>query len=308
MTLPNFLIVGAPRSGSTSLYEYLNLHPQIFMSPNKEPSFFAFEGETPNFAGPDMEYINQGIVTRLSDYEDLFHGAVGQHVALGEATPLYLYGPYAAERIHHHIPHAKIIAILRNPVDRAYSNYRQHLLAGHELLSFDQACARESERARANWSWYWRYLDMGFYYLQLKRYFDRFSASQIRVYLFDDLEASPITVVRDILRFLGVSDTVDLDVSIRYNASGVPKSRLLNSLVFDRNGIKEVLKLLLPGAFLRRLKARSMRTNLINEPLEPGVRQRLTDLFRDDLKKVETLIGRDLSMWYDLKKSNQSKP
>src|SRR5215218_4707583 len=123
MTMPNFLIIGAGKSGTTSLYHYLGQHPEVFMSPMKEPKFFCFEGERPNFRGPgDDEEINRKCVTTIDAYRALFDG-VACEKAVGEASSMYLYYPKAPERIDHHVAGVRLIAVLRNPVDRAYSSY-----------------------------------------------------------------------------------------------------------------------------------------------------------------------------------------
>ena len=151
--LPNFLIIGAAKGGTTSLYHYLNQHPQVYMSPMKEPRFFALENEKLNFQNPDKA-INKTSVTSLSEYYKLFDGVTNE-TAIGEASPLYMYSTKAVERIAHYVPTAKLIAILRNPVDRAYSCYK-HLIA-LEPYSFADAILHEDKRISQNWAHLWNY-------------------------------------------------------------------------------------------------------------------------------------------------------
>src|SRR5580704_17949873 len=123
MTLPNFFIIGAARSGTTALYEYLRQHPQIYMSPIKEPNYFAFYGQGIHYRGPrDQELVRSSYVPSLKAYEAQFSG-VAKEIAVGEASPWYLYLPEAPERIRRKVPDAKLAAILRNPVDRAFSAF-----------------------------------------------------------------------------------------------------------------------------------------------------------------------------------------
>src|SRR5688572_7713518 len=123
MVMPNFLIIGAAKAGTTSLYSYLNQHPQIFMSPVKEPNFFALEGEKLNFRGPgDAQVINRYSITQLESYRAHFKG-ITQETCIGEASTLYLDHPKAVERIQHYTPKARLITILRDPVERAFSNF-----------------------------------------------------------------------------------------------------------------------------------------------------------------------------------------
>ena len=118
MTLPNFLIIGSAKGGTSSLHYYLRQHPQIFMPDLKEPRFFALEGETLNFQNPDSA-INHDSVTNLREYKNLFANAINE-IGIGEASPLYLYSEKAVRRIKHYVPDAKLIVILRNPVDRSF--------------------------------------------------------------------------------------------------------------------------------------------------------------------------------------------
>ena len=178
MAMPNFILFGAGRSGTTSLYHYLKQHPQIYLSPTKEPRFFAFEGRALSFQGPgDEERINKSSTTDLKSYQAHFDG-VRNEKAIGEGSVSYLYYARAAERIRYHIPTAKLIALLRHPADRAYSNF----LSLQELepaKNFAQALQEESSRVRSNWGHVWHYARRGYYYAQLKPYFDTFDRGQI---------------------------------------------------------------------------------------------------------------------------------
>ena len=129
MTMPNFLIIGAMRAGTTSLYHYLKQHPQVYMSPVKEPRFFALEGEKPDPGRPTDERLMNHSITDIEAYRALFQ-AVSKETAIGEASPLYLYSPKAPERIRHYIPDAKLIAVLRDPVERAYSHFLDIFMTG----------------------------------------------------------------------------------------------------------------------------------------------------------------------------------
>ena len=143
MTLPNFLIIGSAKGGTSSLHYYLRQHPQIFMPDLKEPRFFALEGGILNFQNPDSA-INYNSITTLREYESLFANVTNE-LGIGEASPLYLYSEKAARRIKHYVPDAKLMVILRNPVDRAFSCYTHLLREGYETLSFEAALKAESE-------------------------------------------------------------------------------------------------------------------------------------------------------------------
>ena len=306
MTMPNFLIIGAMKSGTTSIYYYLKQHPQIYMSPVKEPNFFALEGEKLEFNGPEGQAVVNGWIceeatTTVEEYRALFLGASNES-AIGEASPWYLYSPEAPDRIRRYIPEAKLIAVLRNPADRAYSAFLQFVRDGREpLKDFAQALEAEEERKRKNWKWIWHYRNMGFYYTQLKRYYDIFEREQIRVYLYEDLIDDPIGVLRDIFRHLGVDDTFTaLDTSRRLNVSGIPKSRALFTLMNRPNPVKAFLKPLFPKRLHRHISMAIQNINLLEPPpLRQEVRRELIKVYRQDILKLQDLIQRDLSGWLE---------
>jgi hypothetical protein len=304
MTMPNFLIIGAMKSGTTALYYYLEQHPQVYMSPVKEPNFFAFEGEELGSRRPgDRKAIGHASITNLEDYRALYARATDEK-ALGEASHSSLYSPRAVERIKHHVPNAKLIAILRNPVDRAYSHFLHSLRTGTEPLSnFAEALRDEASGARKA-SRRQGYFDIGLYGEQLRRYFDAFGRDQVRVYLHEDLNSSPHETMRDIFRFLYVDDSFVPDVSLRRNVSGFPKNKTLDKYLRRPYPVKRVLKLYLPGAVRWRLSVSfdALKTrNLIEPPkLQPELRHQLTEAYREDVLKLQEVIGRDLSAWLEV--------
>lgn len=301
MTMPNFIVVGAGKSGTTALYEYLDQHPQIYMSPIKETNFFALEGEQAAFRGPGVqERINSWSVTDIEDYRALFDRASGE-TAIGEVCPLYLYSPKAPGRIQHHVPDVKLIAILRNPVERAYSAFTHLIRDDREPFGdFARALEEEELRIRDNWPWIWHYKRVGFYYEQLSRYFDIFDRERIRIYLHEDLRFQPADMLPDMFRFLGVDPEFTPDVSTRHNVSGIPRSKTLHSFLMKANPIKAGIKPLIPTKLRRRLVLNVRNRNLVRAPgLSSAVRRELVEAYRDDVLKLQELIQRDLQSWLE---------
>jgi hypothetical protein len=304
--MPNFLIIGAAKSGTTALYNHLEQHPDVFMSRNKEPFFFAMEGETVDFRGPgDQIRLERTVCNNLKDYQELFTGA--EHArARGEASTIYLYSAKAAQRIKHYIPGVKLIAILRNPADRAYSSF-MHLLRDNRepYRDFEQALADEPRRIQEKWEPLWHYRQVGFYYESLKRYFDLFPPEQIRIYLYEDLNKDALGVVQSLYAFLGVDPTFTPDTSIRYNVSGIPKNPYLHSiqgfLLSPDQPVKTFLKPFIP----ERLRKRALHgtvgkireVNFEHTPMREETRARLMCDYREDILKTQDIIGRDLSHW-----------
>jgi len=290
MTMPNFLIIGAMKSGTTALYYYLEQHPEIYMSPVKEPNFFSSQ-EQENAADT---------VTNIGPYQNLFRGASGKK-AIGEASHSYLYEPGAAAEIRRYIPGAKLIAILRNPVDRAYSHFLHMVRTGAEPLDdFAQALQEEAVGIHKERT-FQDYIGRGLYYDQLERYFGTFPREQIRVYLYEDLSAAPIATVQDAFRFLGVDDSFAPDVSLRRNVSGQPKYKTLDGLLRRQSRIKHAAKIYLPARMRWRLSRAfdDLKTrNLVGPPpLQSEVRRQLIGVYRQDILKVQGLLHRDLSGW-----------
>jgi hypothetical protein len=289
------------KCGTTALYYYLRQHPQIYLHPTrKEAQFFCYEGQAPRFAGPGDERVNAYAITTLDAYREMFAGAAGQPM-VGEVGTVYIYVPGTAERIRRHVPEARLIAILRNPVERAYSNFvhlvREELEPCRELA---EAVRREPERIRANWSPHWHYVQAGFYQEQVRRYLEVFDRRQIRFYLYDDYLADPVALVQDVFRFLGVDDRVVPDVSLRHNVGGIPRSPALHKLLDTPHPVKRLLRPFLSSERRLALRERVRGLNLRRPPpLRPEMRQHLIALYRDDVRALGDLLGRDLSGWLD---------
>lgn len=301
MRLPHFVVIGAAKSGTTSLYHYLRQHPDIFMPPRKEPSFFAHEGRTLDFKGPGDDEWN--FVTELSEYERLFAQAP-PNALLGDISPRYLYFEQSSARIAHHIPCARIVAILRHPVDRAYSHFLMNRRRGCEPeADFERALEREPERARIGWGWDWQYTGAGLYFQQLQRYYQRFDHGQIKVFPYEDLARDPYELFRRLFRFLGVNESVRLDTTARHRSAFAPQSYTVQELLRRIDGIAPLIRQHLPNGF-----ARKSAGNLVKKvqawnhaepaPLSPATREALFDrYFADDCARLEILTGNDLSMW-----------
>jgi hypothetical protein len=299
MTMPNFLLIGAMKAGTTAFYQHLDQHPQVYMSPFKEPNFFAFEGEKLDFRAPsDIEGLNRYAVTEIEEYRALFDGVSGEK-AVGEASHWYMYKAEASERIKHHIPEARLIAVLRDPAERAYSEFLHFVRDGDEpITDFAEALRQEKARIRANWTM-GLYVDRGYYYTQLKRYFDRFDRDQIRIYLYEDLRDDPEFVMRETFRFLKVDDTFVPDTSIRPNVSGVPKNKALHVLLNGSRRAKAVFEPILPAGAIRYAKDLRSR-NLVKPQMPPETRRQLVATYREEILNLQDLIQRDLSSWLEV--------
>ena len=290
--MPNFFIVGAQKAGTTSLYHYLNQHPQVYMSPRKEPHFF--EGMHSEFRRPGRRSTP---VSDLAAYQALFEGASDER-AIGEASASYLYSPRAPGLIKSSVPNARIIAVLRNPADRAYSNFLHCVQVGREPLgSFAEALQAEQSRMRDKWGPLWYYKHKGFYYAQVKRYLDTFGQGQVGVWLYEDLRYDALGTLGEVFRFLGVDESFVPDASVEHNPSGIPRIGRLYTGVRTFTARNPVLvERVLPARLRGYVKSRLFAKP---PPFPPEVREELIEGYREDILRLQDLIGRDLSVWLE---------
>lgn len=207
MALPDFFIIGAPKAGTTALHAALAQHPGLFLSPVKEPKFFLCEGARPQgLAGPGDAHSASEWIWERDRYEALFDVAPAGALR-GESTPFYLYDLQAHDRIHDVVPEAKLIALLRDPVDRAHSNWMHLWSDGLEPIGdFVAACRAEDDRVRAGYAPFWHYRGLGRYGEQLAHLHSVFDRSQVHVLRYRDLVDDPVATLDGICAFLGVED------------------------------------------------------------------------------------------------------
>jgi len=300
LNMPNFLLIGAPKSGTTSLFQYLRMHPDIFLSSLKEPNFFAFEGQNITYNGPGDQRGNRCRIHQLDAYQNLF-SQTGESHALGEASTVYLYSETAAANIARHVPKMKLIAILRNPVDLAYSAYLHMRREGREpCQTFEEALAQEETRIKEGWTPLWHLTAQGAYAKQLKRYYQHFPKAQVKTFFYEEWQSNSQKVLKDILTFLEVDNDVKLDTSKRFNESGKPKNIWLHHLLTKNNPLKQWLKPLLPKKFRRGMMASFTKSNLAQSQdpkMLDSTRKILQEHFHDDIKELENLTGQNLSHW-----------
>jgi hypothetical protein len=322
--LPNCFVIGAPRSGTTSLYEYLNAHPDVYMSPVKEPDFFsrpsldAVHRPDPGRTRTAAEDARRKAVLQedLDRYVALFDRASDQKIR-GEASAIYLGHPTAAEHLRRYVPDAKLIAILRDPAERLYSHYvhGKRVMAEYsrtapsdngagksleeELAGVVDRVYRDgfSEPATTDPEVWVR---TGFYYQHLSRFRGLFPEEQLRVYLFEDLVRDAEGLMVDIFRFLEVDESFVLPTTEAFNASVVPRSRGLFRLFTTRNPAMRFARSVSP-TLLRAVAMRTRNRVLASSkpPLDPEQRHKFVAIYRQDIEKLQGLLGRDLSAWLD---------
>jgi len=313
MREPNFFIVGAPKAGTTSLYHYLNQHPDIYMSPMKEPCYFSSEVR-PEFFEPRrrqqayrlvedvLEYLHGpmneerfgGIVCRWEDYLRLFAAATTER-AVGEASVNYLWSATAAEGIASRIPQAKIVMVLRSPAERAFSQYLHNLSDGLITDSFAEYVRASLRRGSEGLGVYKPFLEMGFYADQVQRYMDYFPREQIGIWIYEETKSRPHEFMRELLEFLEVDSSFSPDISKRYLEPQIarmvrPKQGL------RRTGMWEVCKRLTPSPI------KSLVRNAVYRPsgsvtMTAQDRGLMLDFYKKDIRRLEEILGRELTHW-----------
>ena len=291
--LPNFFVIGAYKSGTTSLYQYLSQHPQVFVPRVKEPSYFAFaaagqEGNTQVFFKS---------VKTLTEYETLYKDA-SNFVAVGDVSPEYMTSPIAAQIIRKNVPHARLIAILRNPVERAYSDFLMYRRDGREKQTdFAKALDMQAERASKRDPTGF-YVSTGFYGEQLARYYESFPAAQIKVFLMEELQTDALSTLSQMFEFLRVDQTFVPDNLTIYNRSGIASNYLVNKLFQYRSFVAPLARRLIPGKLRTRIRNK-LEDNLKKPPLQPEVRQSLKETYRADVHLLERLTGKACRHWLE---------
>jgi hypothetical protein len=294
---PNFLVIGAYKAGTTSLYHYLRQHPQIYLPPIKEVRFLTYAGHGVEPLTPLELRASPWPVTTLAAYEMLFAAAQPQHLARGEVSPSYMAFPaQSIWGMQHYTPDAKLIAILRQPAERAYSGFVNLVQVGREeLFDFAEALRREErQEARRNDGGPRRYRSESFYFAQLRPYYHAFGADRILVLLYEEWQTDALALLQRIFRFLGVDPTYTPDLTQRYNQAAWPRSRRLHRWLHQEGGRFSWL----PALWPQRLKVRLNRLNqTAPPPLAPEARRVLTQGYRHDILQLQALLNRDLSHW-----------
>lgn len=304
--LPNFFIVGAGKAGTTSLHRYLAQHPQIYMSPVKEPCYFADEIRPAALSAQVRRHVavqTRALADLLGDgrpvpalgwlacdwdeYLRLFRHANGQR-AIGESSAAYLWSATAAENIAAVAPHARIMMILRDPAERAYSQYLHQVSVGLTRAKFREHL-RACHGPHTELGIHHPFLEVGLYYRQVQRYLDRFPRDRVRIYWYEEAWRDPAALLRDVLEFLGVDASFRADMSERSHARRAPRFATTHYLM-KRLAIWPSLRALVPRAVRRAAFRRP-------PPMDREDRRWLVDYYRDDIDRLVTLTGRDLSAW-----------
>lgn len=303
MALPDFLIIGAPKAGSTALHAALAQHPHLFLSDPKEPKYFLCDDAPPDPAhqrGPGDAHSAQEWVWRRAAYERLFDPDT-QGRLRGESTPFYLWDTAAHARMRRVVPEARLIAVIRDPVDRAYSNWAHLWCDGLEDVPDPiAACRLESERIAAGYAPFWRYLELGRYGEQLTRLLQVYPREQVYVLRYRRLLDEPAVALDEIARFLGVSTGL-VDLVPRSNVSHWVEDTPINRVLARTVRVGAAAGAHLPPGVWRSVEARLLsvlhRGHGHRPRLTPDQRAALLPYFEDDIATLAGITGDDYADW-----------
>lgn len=297
MTLsPDFLVIGAGRSGTTAVHHGLAQHPQIFVTAHKSPNFFVSQEPIPAWENSHLRAMASHWVRNLQDYQALFRGASPKQVK-GEVSPVYLQAMRTAERIHALCPEVRLIAILRDPVDRAHAHYWGRRRDGLEVRpTFEEAVDEELARGEVPEVAFGSYLACGLYDRFLEPYYARFPQDRMRIFLFEDLRSDPQALWEDLFGFLGVDRSLRPQLEGHHGRTGEVPTPWLRQLWTGSVGLRTRLRPLLPAA-LRDLAGPLILRQVEKPKLNPDTRQRLLPWFRQDVLRLQERLHRDLSRW-----------
>jgi hypothetical protein len=301
VALPDFLVIGAPKAGTTALHAALADHPELFMSPVKEPKFFLTDGPPQRHGGgPGDVQTYREHIWRRKDYEALFAAAPPGSVR-GESTPFYLYDRQAQRRIQALIPAARLIVILRDPVERAHSNWTHLWSAGLEPIGdFPAACAAEDRRVAAGWAPFWHYTRLGRYGEQLDHLFRQFPREQVHILRYRDLVDTPAQTLDAICTFLDVRPGIIAQMP-RENVTAHPRSSPSHRAVSRVLRATATAGRHLPGAaaagLTRPLERLLQRNAGSREPLTWDERQRVLPYVEGDVRLLEKVTDMDFGEW-----------
>ena len=297
-TPPTFLIVGAARSGTSALASYIEQHPKVSFTRPKETHFFAFANQSLNFNGPgDEQLMNRVAVTDPHAFDKLM-GELPKENQRGEGSVSSLYyARTAIENIRRYCPNVRLIAMLRDPVERAFSSYQYMRSKGLEPEpEFGAALDAEAQRIKDGWHHIWHYASMGRYHRSLSAFRQEFGAEQLKIVFYEDFEKDASAAVRDIWDFLGEGQAEQLDTRQRINKSGVARNRVIEAgvqMVINADPLRKLLKSAIPLSgreAIRNVLFRS--TNISSED-----RSRLATYFADENSRLRQELGRLPDSW-----------
>ena len=290
---PNFLVIGAAKSGTTSLHDWLGQHPDVFVSRQKGLHFFAADWLRDNANGPGDTGHIQHMASDWNAYLAHFGEADGAR-AVGDCSPSYFSWWPSRDAIRDRLPDVRIILMLRDPVQKAFSQYTHLVRDGRESLPFWDALQAEPGRKANRYGALWLYRESACYAEPTERFLEYFGPDRMRIFFFEDMVRSPRAVLAQIFRFLGVAEGAEIRTDEARHRSGAPRSRLLAATV-NHPGLRRIARKALPGPLVARIGAKATELNTGPKPvLDDRSRAFLLEETQADRQRLSRLLGQPL--------------
>ncbi len=310
---PNFIGLGVAKAGTTSLYHYLQQHPEVYLSPIKETNYFISDFIQSHqlrkdllrstkvdmqayLAAPTLAPFHSASTVLTQEHYLALFREVNEQKAIGEVCTSYFLVPSSLDKIKAEFPDVKLFAILRNPIERAFSGYVMNLREGktdqeNQLLAFKN----DYERPDKGWGINFNYIDGGLYAPTLQKLYELFPAKNIKIFLYDDYKKNSSEVIRSLYTFLNVDPDFKADTSQNYNVGGLPRFKKLNQWMV-KTGLREMIRRLFPQSVKNQL-LKIMYSSKHQLSLQDDARKYLKEVFKDDIKATGQILNRDLSPW-----------
>ena len=297
----NLFIVGAAKSGTTSLYHYLNQHPDVFFPKVKEPNYYSnIESEDRMVYENPKEgvFYHNKIINDQNIYYSLYKNSFNYKV-IGDASPSYLWDTKSAQMIYDNFPNAKIIIVLRNPIKRTYSHYLMNIKSGVEKENnFLTALKRDKKTKPKVWGGgkVLLYEELGMYHKQVKTYFNTFDKKNIKIIIYEDFFKNIDEGLNDIYAFLNIKKTDKVDSKIRYNQFVSPKNSMAKFLLQQKTKLSLIRKLI-PKKIINSFKNKFLLQKAIKPDMDKNSKRYLSEVFSEDILKLEELLGQKFDGW-----------
>ncbi len=297
--LPNFLIAGMAKCGTSSLSQYLKSHPDVFISKKKEPRFLSSQCMRFPMNGPKDRQVENWYVKDFDSYKELFAKATEKAIGEASADTLYFHeGTIPVIKQYLGDPH--ILIIIRDPVKRAFSAYQHMVRDEREMGTFEEGLEGENQRIVDNWELIYHYRKASQYYAPIKAFMENFS--NVKILLNEDLQSEPNRVLKEVFEFLGVDPDVPIDTDLEFNRSGKPKSQALHDNLQSESTFRKIIRpfmrVVLPTKKLRIRAFTWLSTkNLDRLELSQTTASALRKEFREEMIKTGDLIGMDLNRY-----------
>lgn len=294
--LPNFLVVGAAKSATTSLHHYLSQHPNIFMPTQIKETFHLVEPKS--IMGNGKGYYEKNVIEAFNDYEKLYKNVdKNKHKAIGEVCNVYLYlSENSIPCIKKRLGNPKIIIILRNPVERTYSSYLHLIRANIIHECFEDTLKKEKKRIEENWWWAFHIKSISLYAKAVKSYFEHFT--DVKVIFFEDFKINPQKTLSEVYSFLNIHTSFQNDTNLIYNATGLSRNNLMKKIKNSESKfsiyIKKTAKKLFSDSTIKFLKNKFL---LYKPPISKKTKQYLSQFFTEDIEELQQFLNKDLKQW-----------